>query len=66
MNTSINFSTFLNLPAKKDKKNTSCSAWTIESSDISAINTEENNIKRTSYFEGPEGPEGKMMDSNLT
>ena len=52
MNTSINFSTFLQIPDKQDKKSRAYSPHTIESDDISTINIEENTISQTSYFKG--------------
>ena len=50
MNTSINLSTFLQLSGKQDKQTRVYSPHTIESDDVSTINTEENGNSQTSYF----------------
>ena len=50
MNTSINLSTFLHLSGKQDKKARTNSSHTIESDDTPTLNTEENCISQTSYF----------------
>ena len=50
MNTSINFSTFLQRTDKQDKKNRAYSPHTIENDDISTIHIEENHMSQTACF----------------